>query len=202
MNDFPDVTFTGPPADDLELLKQLPPALTTLLRERDGFVAYGGGLHIRGACSEPAWHSLRQAWHGSDGLHARFSSVEPSDIPFGEDALGDQFLLRGTEVWQLHAETDDVELIAPSLEGFLEAVATDPAEVLGLHPLMQFRSEGGQLEPGQLLSAYPPFCTAEADDGVDLRAIPAGERLAFLADFARQVRGMPEGGQIKVQPTN
>lgn len=199
---FPDMTFTGPPVDDPEIFKQLPPALATLLQERNGFVAYGGGLHIRGACSEPAWHSLRAAWQGSNALHAKFSSVEQSDIPLGEDALGDQFLLRGTEVWQLHAETDDVDRLAPSLERFLEAVGADPVDVLGLHPLIEFRSEGAHLKPGQLLSAYPPFSSEQSADGVDLRAVPAADRLAFLADFARQVHSIPEGGQIRVQPTD
>jgi hypothetical protein len=61
--------------------------------------------------------------------------------------------------------------------------------VLDLHPLRSFRAGGGVLRPGRLLSVYPPFATAEAAGGVSLRPVDAGDRLAFLARFARLVRG-------------
>ncbi len=61
---------------------------------------------------------------------------------------------------------------------------------------MQFQAEGRTLSPGQLLSVYPPFCTAEAAQGVDLRAVPSLERLDFLADLARQ---LPPDGEFRIR---
>ena len=110
---------------------------------------------MRGACREPAWHSLRE-----------------DDIPFAEDAVGDQWILRGDQVLRLAAETGDVEPLG-----------------LGLHPLLQLHQEGGRLEPGQLISVYPPFCTKESADGVSLRPVPADECHAFLWSLAEQLRG-------------
>jgi hypothetical protein len=66
-----------------------------------------------------------------------------------------------------------------------------------LAPLHQFRAEGGQVEPGQLLAAYPPFVFKESADGVHLRAIPSLERRRFLAELAQQIRDVPEGGTVK-----
>jgi hypothetical protein len=59
---------------------------------------------------------------------------------------------------------------------------------------MQFADDGGRLEPGRLLHVYPPFCTEEAANGVQLDAVPAAERLHFLTELARQ---MP-GGEFRV----
>lgn len=190
------VTFTGPPIDDEDLLARLPSNLTRLLRQLNGFIQFHGGLHVRGACRKPAWHSLRDAWDGASAFHRLYPEVQADDVPFAEDCMGDQFLLRDKRVCQLAAETGEIEALDVSLGGFFAAVADDPVEFLSLHPLLQFQQEGGNLEPGQLLAAFPPFCTKQSANGVSLAAITADERRRFLADLAAQLRDVPEGGKI------
>jgi hypothetical protein len=123
--------------------------------------------------------------------------VRPDDVPFAEDCLGDQFLLRDGSVCKLAAETGDVEPLGLTVRELFEAVAADPVGFLSLHPLLQFQEEGKHLAPGQLLSAYPPFCTTESADGVSLTAVPADERRRFLADLAAQIRGAADGGGVE-----
>ena len=186
------VTFTGPALDDEEMLDRLPSELAAMLRQINGFILYQGGLHVRGACLTPEWHSLRNAWDGDDAFHRLYPEVQAEDVPFGEDSLGDQFLLREGIVWRLFAETGEVESLEATLLEFFEAVKADPIEELALQPLQQYQQDGGNLEPGKLLAAFPPFCTEESADGVSLAAIPSAERRRFLADFAEQVRDMPD----------
>jgi hypothetical protein len=154
---------------------------------------------VRGACQAPAWHSLRAAWEGPDALHALYEEVLAEDVPFAEDALGDQFLVRDGAVLRLRAETGDVEPVAASLEDFFAAVLAAPQQTLELGPLLDFLEAGQHLDPGQLLSAYPPFCAKEAGQGVDLRPIDALERRRFLADLARQLREVPDGGRVEIK---
>ena len=187
------VTYNGPAIDDREILAKLPKALAALLEQTNGFIHFHGGLHVRGACLAPAWHSLRDAWIGKNAFHQLYPEVTPADIPFAEDYLGDQFLLRDGTVWHLLAETGEVESLESSFKEFMQNVEDDPGEHLGLHHLLQFQREGGHLLPGQLLAASPPFCQEESDDGVTLRAMPSGERRQFLADFAKQMRELPDG---------
>ena len=195
--DFPDITYTGPVADDPELLDQLPDELATLLRDCNGFVAYRGGLHVRGICAEPSWHSLRAAWRGPESFAARYPEVREGDIPFAEDPLGDQFLLRAGLVARLRSEIGEVVPTGLDLTAFLDRVRADPIATLVLYPLLQFEGEGERLRPGQLLTAFPPVCTEEARDGVLLRAVPVADRLAFLAELAAQLAGVPVGSQLK-----
>jgi hypothetical protein len=186
--EFSGVTYRGPSVDDDELLALLPDLLRRLLRKTNGVIAFDGGMHIRGACHQPQWHSLRRAWRGEGAVHRLYASVEAADIPFAQDAVGDQWLLRDQRVVALHAETGELDDLDQDLDEFFAAVERDPVETLGLQPLMQYRADGQTLAPGELLSVYPPFCTEQAADGVDLRAVPALERLNFLADFARQLQ--------------
>src|SRR5262249_12738532 len=150
------------PIDDAQILSRVPAAYRGLLMRMNGYVAYDGGLHVRGACVAPAWHSLRAAWEGPDPIHRLFAGVSTTDIPFAQDALGDQFLLRDEIVSRLQGATGDLEWLDVDLESFDRACREDPVEYLQLQPLARFRTDGGTLEPGQLLSAYPPFCAVES----------------------------------------
>jgi len=192
-----DIIFRGPPlAPDAELIDDLPAEFSGLLASINGFVAFGGGLHVRGVCEEPEWHSLREAWCGDLRLSRLFPKVQPSDIPVAQDMLGDQYLLRDREIHHLAAETGNVDSLSIGLMEFLNRACADPVEYLSLQPLLAFHQGGGSLEPGQLLNAYPPFVFRESADSVSYAPIPAAERLRFLSDLAAQLGELPEGGAV------
>lgn len=196
--DLSGVTFRGPALAESPLLAELPPDCVATLRESNGFIAFDGGFHLRGVCDEPAWHSLLAAWRGEGALYRLFPALVESDIPFAEDCMGDQFVLRDSIVHRLAAETGILNSTSLSWSRFFAGLVADPFDFLQLHPLVQFQREGGRLLPGQLLSAYPPFVTKESGSGVSLAAIPVDERIRFLSDFARQLASMPEGQQFRI----
>ena len=180
--------------DDPDILERLPESLRRRIGDGEGFISHRGGLHVRGACREPAWHSLREA---CDTFHRHYPELRQDDIPFAEDAVGDQWILRGDQVLRLAAETGDVEPLGLDVDGFFTAVEADPVETLGLHPLLQLEQEGGRLEPGELISVYPPFCMKESGEGVSLRPVSADDCHAFLWDLAEQLRDVPDGGKVR-----
>jgi hypothetical protein len=134
---------------------------------------------------------------GDLALHRMYSRVLVSDVPFAQDCVGDQFLLREGKVLRLVAETGDVEHVASGLAAFLESANADPVEYLSLQPLLKLHDEGGVLEPGMLIHVYPPFCTKEAANGISVRAVPAREVILFHAELASKLPG--EGGQIQIE---
>jgi hypothetical protein len=187
--------FRGPPIDDPDLLPRLSAAHRQLLESVNGYVAYRGGLHVRGACLSPKWHSLREAWSGPNAIHRLFPAVSPEDVPFAQDALGDQFVLRDGYVWKLDAEINELKSLDMSLWDFDAAVRADPDFFLNLAPLRRFQADGGTLEPGQLLSVMPPF-VVKHDGTESRRAIAAQDRLNFLSRLATQLRDIPDGTPI------
>ena len=189
------ITWRGESIDDVELLRELPPSLVRILSDTNGFILHEGALHVRGASLTPEWHSLRAAWRGPSAFHTLYESVHATDIPFAQDQVGDQFLLRDGRVIRLSGETGEVEALADSLEDFHSRVSQDIAGFLnvGLRHTMQ---------PGQLLLAYPPFVFRESGAGASLKPVRAGEVILFHADLARQLRDVPDGGQVELKWTD
>jgi len=194
------ITYTGPEFDESSnVIENLPDNLVSLLRQINGFVQYGGGLHLRGVCNEPEWHSIENMMNGPISLHNSYTAITDTDIPFAEDCVGDHFLLRNRNVIKLLSETGEVEEYGFGLATFLNNAAENPVEFLGMEPLLQLQNEGGELKPGELIHVYPPFCTKEAANGVSLKAVPSSEALLYLADFSKQISGLGEGEQFEVK---
>jgi hypothetical protein len=192
-----DDVFVGPPIDDWDILTRLPSALAEALRMKNGFVSEDSALHVRGACNGPEWHSLRYAWYGPHSLRELFPSVQATDIPIAEDCFGDQYLLRDQLVVHLSGESGEMEVLRMGWEEFIAHAKRSPVDFLGAQELQRFYREGGTLLPGQSLSVYPPF-VARSETPRSLRAVSSSERILWLADFARQIRRIPDGGQIKI----
>lgn len=191
-------SFVGGTPDDGVVLVKLPRDYRNFLHSINGCVVFGGGLHIRGASTQPDWHSLGRVWMGEDSLSEMYSEVSADYVPFAQDCLGNQFLLRSDSVLKLHGETGEVEDLRIGWREFFTTTAANPNRFLTLQHLDRFKSEGGSLDPGQLLSVYPPLCTTESANGVSLRAIPAMQRIRFLADFAAQIAGLSDGSKIRI----
>jgi len=182
-------TWDGGDSDDVELLATLPDGLRAAIAHPAGFILHHGAIHFRGCVHQPDWHSLRTAWHSECAFHRLYPAVLETDIPFAQDQLGDQYFIRGEEVFRLDAETGDIERFAPDLESFLAGIGGDIADYLNV-------GLDHQLKPGFLLRAYPPFCMAESGKSASLRPVPAEELIHFHADLAAQIRDVPDGGKI------
>lgn len=192
----PDFTYVGSNITDSEILDRVPEPYRRLLNQANGFIAFNGGLHVRGAVRAPKWHSLRAAWEGDNALHKLFPALAESDVPFAQNYLGDQFILRDDVVHRLSSETGKLESLQTDFDGFFKLAQEDPVNFLELEPLLQFQREGGTLQPGQLLNVLPPFIMKESEEGVSMRPIPVADQIKFLADFARQIAGAGDGAEV------
>jgi hypothetical protein len=191
---IPGITWKGETTQDVEILRHLPAELVRVLSGTNGFILHNGALHVRGACLVPEWHSLRGAWRGPKAFHTLYDSVRPSDVPFAQDQLGDQFLLRDAAVLRLSAETGETERLCESLQDFFTGVSSDIEGFLNV-------GLNHTLKPGELLHAYPPFCIGEASVGVSLRPCPAEEVILVHARFAKEITNISDGNRIEIRPT-
>ena len=189
---IPDITWRGESIDDVEILRDVPKPLLDILSSVNGFILHYGVIHFRGACHSPEWHSLRQAWRGQSAFSELYEEVEVIDVPFAEDQFGDQFLMRNGAILHLSAETGDVKHFCTNLDAFFAGIHADVENFLNA-------SLNHRLEPSQLLLAYPPFCMKESGRGASLKACPTAEVIAFHASLARQIRDVPDGGQIEIR---
>ena|SRR5438094_7360621 len=193
--DIPGITWKGESIEDVEILRELPADLVRVLSDTNGFILHEGAVHVRGACLTPEWHSLRASWCGPKAFHTLYEGVRPSDIPFAQDQVGDQFLIRERVVLRLSAETGEIEHLADSLQDFLSRVSSDIEGFLSV-------GLGHRMQPGQLLHAFPPFCFDNGGESASLKPLPAFDVILFHADLARQIRHVPDGGQVEFKVTD
>jgi len=194
-----NLTYSGPAISDLDIIDGVSEDYSRLLHQVNGFIAFDGGLHVRGAVKVPKWHSLREAWTGDLALYKLFPALTESDIPFGQDYLGDQFILRDDMVFRMSGETGQLESLETDFDGFFKRAQEDTVNYLYLNPLLDFLSEGGNLTPGQLLNVLPPFIMKESENGVSMRAIPVSDQIKFLADFSKQIVGVGDGAEVTMK---
>lgn len=194
-----NLIYKGPDISDQSILDILPYQLREILLTINGYVNLDGGFHLRGACIEPQWHSIRNVLYGEYALSSLFDTVSPSDIPFAQDCMGDQFILRNGIVNKLYAETGKIECMGIDIPGFFSRIEEDPVNFLQLHPLLQYRIDGGKLEPGQSLSVYPPFCFEESGNGVSLKAIDTLQLLFGHSRLAKAIGNSTPGFTIDME---
>ncbi len=187
------VTYKGKEEANFDCIKfEVPAALKSLLEQINGFIQYHGGLHVRGICRQPEWHSLNEVMTGKFALHKVYENIKETDLVFAQDCMADQFFIRDDCVYKLYSESGEVEFKESSLNLFLEKSTGDPVDYLEMQPLLQFQTDGNTLDPGSVLHAVPPFCTEQSENGVHLGAIPIHEAMLVLPDMARVVSNLNE----------
>jgi len=193
--DIPGITWKGESIEDAEILRELPADLVRVLTDTNGFILHEGAVHVRGACLTPEWHSLRTVWRGGRAFHTLYEEVRPSDIPFAQDQVGDQFLIRDGVILRLSAETGQIGHLADSLHDFFNRASSDIEGFLNV-------GLSHKMLPGQLLHAYPPFCMNDTSTKISMRPLPATEVILVHARFAKEIATIPDGEQIEIRPTD
>jgi hypothetical protein len=198
--EFDGVLHQGGQIEDKEYFKTLPQELQDFYEQTNGLVAFQGGLTIRGCLNEPYWLSLKEACQGENALWKTYEELEQTDWMFAYDCCGDQYFLRKGEVFRLCAENGEIEGYGIDFWEFVESAMEEPEDYLDLQPLYGFFSEGGVLEPGELLHVYPPFIVENEEDGVQVAAAPFDMQMDFLKRLYLMIKDLDDEADIEIDP--
>jgi hypothetical protein len=176
--------YQGPDIDDQDTFNELPVEFQDLLKQKNGYICYSGAFHMRGCCLEPKWHSLGRYWKGDMALSDLYPNILPDDIPFAENAFGDQIFFRNNSVWYMNGETGNIAYYNLNLQEFLALVEEDPLANLNCPLLEPFLANGGVIKPGQLLHAYPPRISNHPTENLTITPVPQEDQLGSLSQLA------------------
>ncbi len=197
------ITYTGETEASFDGLGfVIPEELKSLLDQINGFIQYHGGLHIRGICENPEWHSLQEVMNGKFALHKSYANIKETDLFFAQDCMADQFFIREDCIYKLYSESGEIEFKGNNFSEFMNKSIENPIDYLEMQPLLQFQTDGNNLIPGKVLHAVPPFCTEQSENGVHLGAIPITEALLVLPDMAKVISNLKEGEAFDIEVIN
>ncbi len=179
--------FQGPAIDDNEILSLLPSEYGEFLQTTNGCIFPDSWIHIRGACRYPTWHSIRTAATGARSIRASFPSLRPDDCPFGQDAFGNQFVLRGGHVFRLDGETGKLTPLDLPFSEFPDRAHSEPARLTNYEFVRHFFNRGLFIEPGELLNISPPLIGHAQVEHTSFRPVAVEDQLMWLSQLSASV---------------
>jgi len=198
------VAKAGPPlgrGPTAEVERSLPAGeagvgLLELLRLRDGFYAFGNALHVLPSAPDAGLGLLE--WN-APGLWRGAYDLDLSGVVFfAQDAFGEQFGVTSEGVVRFDPETGDLETAHGSVADWATAVLEAPEAMTASPSLEAWQDANGALEPGTRLVPTQPFVIGGAFDPENLSSLDAVEGMRVRASVARQLRGLPEGTQVRL----
>lgn len=171
--------------------------LLDMLRERNGFYALEGALHVFPSHSSPQEIGLEK-WNENVLWRAEYKGMADGCLFFAEDVFGGQFCIKDGKIHTFDPETGALEFLADDIEGWARAIISD-YEVLTGYPLAhQWQEQHGQLPAGKRLLPKMPFVAGGEFVLGNLYLGDSVEGMRFRASIANQIKDLPDGAQIKI----
>ena len=173
--------------------------LVDLLTERNGFYAFESALLVRplGKSSSPLDLA---SWNSETLWVSRYALFNlPTLLFFAEDLFGNQFAISDSGVVSFDPETGELAPLADSLQSWCDVLLSDFNAHTGYPVAHEWQAKHGPLEPGYRLIPKVPFVAGGAFRVDNLLAMNEAEGMAYRADFANQIRDLPDGAEIRIR---
>lgn len=115
------------------------------------------------------------------------------------DVFGDFFVLSEDKVYFVRTETSYIEETWDSYNSWLDAVVSNPDEVVGLEFMLAWVEENGALPDGHRLTPKIPFILGGSYEFNNIVASPISKIIDFRITLATQLADVPEGGRVAIE---
>lgn len=170
--------------------------LMDLLRSRNGFFAFESALHVFPVGVDTQRMSL-ESWNSRELWRGEYAGLADSGVFFAEDLFGNQFCLDNDQVGMFDAETGEVEILAPDLEGWAAALLERYDELTGFPLAHAWQQQQGVLPPGKRLVPKLPFVLQGKYELSNLALADSVAAMRARGNLARQIRDAPDGTRIQ-----
>ncbi len=178
--------------------------LLYLLSLRNGFYAFESALHVfpfsmLDCCNRQ--DLLR--WNAPDLWKYAYGLDGDDLFCFAEDVFGYQFCVHEDRIGHFDPETGEVSDLCGSLEEWATLMCSDFEVHTGYRVAHDWQASRGPLKIGNRLVPIYPFVTSEGTYELsNLYEVNALAGMRSRAEFARQIKAIPDGGHIRIVPSN
>jgi hypothetical protein len=178
--------------------------LLELLRLKNGFYAFESALHVFPLVMDDWFNSqdlLR--WNAPTLWKHAFGKQAETLFAFAEDIFGYQFCSQGDQIVRFDPETGDVESVCSSVEEWAALICKDYNVQTGYPVAKAWQAKHGPIAQGnRLVPIYPLISKEGSYDVSNFYEVDDLKGMLSRADFARQIRNVQDGEQVKITPIN
>jgi hypothetical protein len=177
--------------------------LEPLLRERNGFLAFQGALHVFSASDAdvtPLGYSLG-FWNSPESWRRGYDGAVDDLLFFAQDVFGEQFGLSDGTVCRFNPETGRTREIGASLGEWAARILRTPAQETGFPLAEEWQWRHGRLKPTHRLIPKVPFTFGGDYDLANLYAADVLQAMRTRATIWRQTRHLPPGTRVRFRIT-
>ena len=187
---------------DLSFLGPQLPAYASLLGLKNGFYAFAEALHVYAYSQTDRYNEQEVVTWNKVSLWKRaYELTEGEPFAFAEDIFSYQFCFDAGRVASFDPETGELEPLCGTLNEWATLMLTDPETHLGYETAREWSKIKGSLRRGERLVPVYPFITSEGSvDLTNLYPVEALKGMLSRADFARQIKTVPDGQQVEIVP--
>lgn len=174
-----------------------------MLAIRNGFYAFESALHVFPFASEN-WFENQDVvrWNLPSTWKQAYGEEIAGLFAFAEDVFGYQFCTCQNRIVRFDPETGEVEEVCTTVEEWAALVCRDFNLQTGYPIAHKWQAAKGPIRPGNRLVPIYPFVSSQGTYELsNLYEINAVEGMLSRADFARQIKSVPDGSQVRIVPT-
>ena len=173
-------------------------ALLKLLGLKNGFYAFESALHVL-SCDGNSQEYDVVRWNSADLWRNEYADMAEGCVFFAEDVFGNQFCLRGRQVFTFDAETGALELVTDGMDAWAERILTDYDLWTGHRLARDWQEIHGAIPIGARLVPTTPFVMGGEYAVGNLHAMESVKGMRYRASIAVQIRDLPDGTAAKLK---
>ncbi|TQV63566.1 MAG: DUF1851 domain-containing protein [Sulfurovum sp.] len=128
-----------------------------------------------------------------------FYNIDDKILFFAQDIFGNQFCIFNSNIYLFDIETGDTELIASDFEELAKKILDNYDYLTGYSLAYEWQTKYGKLAENERLMPKIPFVLGGEYKIENLTKVNIIEYLNFRSDFAKQIKNISDGEQIKFE---
>jgi hypothetical protein len=170
--------------------------LMRMLCKRNGFYALESALHVFPTYSSQQEISLDD-WNEDTLWRKYYNGLADDCLFFAEDVLGCQFCIKKDQIYSFDPETGMLDYLADDIEGWAKVIISNYKTLTGYPLAYQWQKRNGILPAKKRLLPKIPFVVGGEFVLDNLYLADTVEGMRSRANFANQIKGLPDGAKIK-----
>lgn len=176
--------------------------LRSLLEMKNGFFCFEGALQVYSTDCQSEYICLRD-WNAPNLWRFEYMEMDdPKVLFFAQDIFGCQFGMTGQSIVQFDPETGSFENLDASIEDWARRILSNYRAMTGYPIAHNWQVANGRIRSNYRLIPITPFVLGGAFELGNLFSAPMIEGMVTRAAIARQIRDVPDGGQIRLVVTD